>query len=331
MASWEDMRRWLANEMSGGPLSGALKQGAVGLWGALNEGAFGPLNRGLGAVMEDDEAWRQAHPMQAQARDAIDMMTMGGPGAMVGIFAGPKALTADLGALAKAKSLAKAGRDPEAVRAETGWFMGPDKNWRFEIDDSAAKFDRNALQFPQSGKLSDVLQHDELYRAYPHLRGAKLMSEPGRGGSTLGATSGAGADAPIFSLGTKAGDDVLLHEVQHGIQDFEGFEPGLSTAGAQSYFPDEIERTAHDLLSTSKRLQGASAEEQALSLQRALQDAGDELYMRSFGEVESRDVQARMFLSAPERALKPPYSSSEYPPEKWLFRKDNAKNARMFK
>lgn len=60
------------------------------------------------------------------------------PAGSVGMFAGRRAKTADLNALAKAEELASSGASRDAIWNETGWFQGPDKQWRFEIDDSQA-------------------------------------------------------------------------------------------------------------------------------------------------------------------------------------------------
>jgi hypothetical protein len=73
------------------------------------------------------------------------------PGA-AGIFAGKRALTADLDALAKAQELAKGGADPRQVWSETGWFQGPDSEWRFEIDDSKAFFNERAATAEMPGR-----------------------------------------------------------------------------------------------------------------------------------------------------------------------------------
>ena len=57
-----------------------------------------------------------------------------------GIFAGPTAKTADIGALDRAKQMQSAGIPDEQIWKETGWTFGfPDKKPRFEISDEAAK------------------------------------------------------------------------------------------------------------------------------------------------------------------------------------------------
>ena len=51
-------------------------------------------------------------------------------------FAGESALNSDNEMLEKAKSMISDGVDAEVVRRETGWHIGKDGKWRFEIDDS---------------------------------------------------------------------------------------------------------------------------------------------------------------------------------------------------
>ena len=63
-----------------------------------------------------------------------------GMGARPKIFAGEGAQTADMQALAKAQQLEKTGTPERAIWSDTGWFRGADKKWRFEIDDSLARF-----------------------------------------------------------------------------------------------------------------------------------------------------------------------------------------------
>jgi hypothetical protein len=63
---------------------------------------------------------------------------------LLGTFAGPRAKTADHAALKAAKELAEAGASKDEIWGKTGWFQGADKKWRFEIDDSASRFNVSA-------------------------------------------------------------------------------------------------------------------------------------------------------------------------------------------
>ena len=57
-------------------------------------------------------------------------------------FAGEKAETADLEALERAKQMQTAGVDASTILRDTGWFVGRDGKWRFEIDDSGMQYFR---------------------------------------------------------------------------------------------------------------------------------------------------------------------------------------------
>ncbi len=68
-------------------------------------------------------------------------------------FIGERAENADLGALDTAKEMEQNGNDAETIRRETGWFRGMDGKWRFEIDDSNAKYSRRGdLNFRKSNQ-----------------------------------------------------------------------------------------------------------------------------------------------------------------------------------
>ncbi|MBQ5712498.1 MAG: hypothetical protein IIV61_07810, partial [Oscillospiraceae bacterium] len=56
-------------------------------------------------------------------------------------FAGDRAQTTDLDALERAKEMQAAGVAEETIRQETGWFVGMDGKWRWEIDDSSMRYD----------------------------------------------------------------------------------------------------------------------------------------------------------------------------------------------
>ena len=88
------------------------------------------------------EAVRAETERNAPARRAeAQQETTGPPGKATA--AGIGARTADSAALRRAEALEKSGTDNETIRQETGWYRGMDGQWRFEIDDSGATYDRN--------------------------------------------------------------------------------------------------------------------------------------------------------------------------------------------
>ncbi len=175
-------------------------------------------------------------------------------------FAGPTAWSADVPALEEAQARIAAGDNPEQVRQATGWFMGVDGRWRFEIDDSDARFKgydaetdteevtttnpeafmdwiEEATAREKGIPLSQALHHPALFAAYPELAGVRLKVDPTRtAGGYFASMPGRGLSGSIIVIGDPYGYssevvkpiDVLMHEVQHAIQMREGFAPGGS-------------------------------------------------------------------------------------------------------
>ena len=82
-------------------------------------------------------------------------------------FAGEKAITANVGKLDQAKAMLENGADEVEIWQKTGWFKDKDGAWKFEIGDSKARLNPN---FKSGGRLSELLEHEELFKAYPELK-----------------------------------------------------------------------------------------------------------------------------------------------------------------
>ena len=136
----------------------------------------------------------------------------------------------------EAQKLLQSGLDAKAVIKKTGWWLGKDLKWRYEISSEKAKVLAWPTDLFKEELLENVLHHPELYKAYPALRNVKVsagfLMPSGNGAYSskhnqiyLGAwtkdSSMAGA------IDTNLG--LLLHEVQHAIQTIEGFAPGGSS------------------------------------------------------------------------------------------------------
>ena len=142
-------------------------------------------------------------------------------------FGGEKAKTADIGLLQKAETLEKDGASAEEIRKETGWSRGLDNKWKFEIDDSQAKYNEDKIRLGKAVNLNEVLEHKDLFKAYPDLKKVKVKEI-----SNLDAN---GIYSPNFdcifineNLPTQKKLKSLIHEVQHAIQVREGFAVGES-------------------------------------------------------------------------------------------------------
>lgn len=206
------------------------------------------------------------------------------------IFAGVAAKTADMAKLRIAEKLEAEGKRAEDVLGETGWFRGADNKWRFEIDDSASRqSDAGAMGSAGDrrggGTVGEAFDHPELYAAYPELADIPLTSQ--RLGPYNGTYSRDDATGrPRMAISDIAQDprSTALHELQHGVQDVEGFASG----GNISQFSD----TANPR----------------------------EAYRSLAGEVEARNVEKRKNLPQESRASRfnEPWETEDVPRDKQI-------------
>ena len=87
-------------------------------------------------------------------------------------FAGEKAITANVGKLDQAKAMLEKGADEVEIWQKTGWFKDKDGAWKFEIGDSKARLNPN---FKSGGRLGELLEHEELFKAYPELEDVRVV------------------------------------------------------------------------------------------------------------------------------------------------------------
>ena len=87
-------------------------------------------------------------------------------------FAGQKAITANVGKLDQAKAMLEKGTDEVEIWQKTGWFKDKDGAWKFEIGDSNARLNP---EFQSGGRLGELLEHEELFKAYPELKDVRVV------------------------------------------------------------------------------------------------------------------------------------------------------------
>lgn len=112
--------------------------------------------------------------------------------------AGEHAMTANIEKLKEAKAMvakaeaAEEKPDMKDVYQKTGWHLGADGKWRFEIPDNLDEID--AAKFPEEGyaiPLGEIYNNPKLYEAYPWLADVMVQSEPMEE-QTLGVAAGEG-------------------------------------------------------------------------------------------------------------------------------------------
>jgi len=211
----------------------------------------------------------------AEARDAFDqgnygeaallgglgllgLIPVGGDilaGAAKGMFIGPRAANFNFEQLGRQQEMEAAGERPRDIVAETGIFRGSDGLLRSEISDRGARV--SGLPFgdtpgsegaPIQRTLGGILDHAELYENYPGIANTPVnnmaKTDPASlldTGGYFDPRTGEITINPLINNTTKRTQDTMLHEIQHLIQDLEGFAKGGSPESAQR-FVDDINR-----------------------------------------------------------------------------------------
>lgn len=97
------------------------------------------------------------------------------------MIVGENALTIDVDSKKSAEERLNKGENKYLVFAETGWFRNKDGKMKTEIDDSKSKIilekTRSEVLNEDTIKLSEILKHDKLYKAYPELKDINVIFE----------------------------------------------------------------------------------------------------------------------------------------------------------
>jgi hypothetical protein len=152
----------------------------------------------------------------------------------------------------RAQRMDDEGYSPGVIRAATGWFVNPhDNKWRYEIGDDMAVFKTPVKDWKtnQTYKLGDVLDHPKLYEAYPEARDipvVKRWMDGEAGFNPMGGKPGAGfieMSATHRHNDEKVAKNSLIHEIQHWVQQREGFDPGANMSTVlDAATPAQIQR-----------------------------------------------------------------------------------------
>lgn len=158
----------------------------------------------------------------------------------------------------KALEMFEAGKDMSAIKLATGWEY-KDGAWQFDLPNGTLKEelykkvdrfnnDVNLIgsDIPPNnvGKLSDIYDAEELYKAYPDAKNIEIILDNSidhlgyyRNKQITLNTIGIYSDAKDYD-GTKEEflRGVLIHEIQHFIQEVEGFPNGTSEAMFREIF-----------------------------------------------------------------------------------------------
>ena len=215
-------------------------------------------------------------------------------------LAGQYSQTAKLNSLSGAVRMNENGTPMDTIRARTGWWLGKDGKWRYEIDDSALSFDRNGYT-DNAMYLADYVRHDKLFAAYPWLRGVKLkIVDVIAGNENLNGLYNHHNDTIYLKDGRtdKQMKSTLLHELQHVIQEYEGFATGANPNAAAALL---LNSAYNDLKRDSRFAKIKSPDEKMRIVKQyierttgnSFESQAQNYYYTNYGEQESRAVQER--------------------------------------
>ena len=156
--------------------------------------------------------------------------------------------------LSIARQMEAKGKSEKAIKMATGWERGADGLWRYEIQD-AKLVDLSRLEVGVTYRLPDVISEGkEILSAYPSIGEYTFLLED-MDPLTYGYFDDSQKHISLNSL-FKSGkikkdpNATFVHELQHLIQDIEGFEPGSS--------PDFIEESWSDMIRTIESAENAN-------------------------------------------------------------------------
>lgn len=219
--------------------------------------------------------------------------------------------------LSVARKMEEEKKDAKAIKMATGWERGADGKWRYEMPDAKIKdtmdvggghivkrYEDDMLW--NGGKLSKVIDAPELFKAYPQLKDVRIetdaiMNDMPSNGEYNSKTN----TVTIHADELKYMNGILNHEIQHAIQDIEGFAKG----GSSRLVRGEVKKKLNEVTKQIRQLRAEGKEDEAKALiekNRGLYNAyqkNDDFnsYKSLAGEVEARNVSARLNMTPEER------------------------------
>jgi len=276
-----------------------------------------------------------------KALSQLAEMTQGGLLGMaeVGMFIGAGSKAFDKAMAFTASKLEKKGVSPQEIWKETGTVRGPDGQWRQEISDKEAfikgnkpfedvimgAYDRGVLETGDQlykTNVGDVMYHNTLKQAYPELMAieTQMMRKGSNARGSLGTDKA--SNEQILSvkkdLPPEEARSTMLHELQHAVQEKEGFAVGGNVdtmARLRSTIYDKIgdlnsqmgsyvkamDASTDPLEKAALKQQYDAAMEERMKLVPFAQIEPMDAYRSLIGEAEARLTQTRRDLNSAQR------------------------------
>lgn len=199
-----------------------------------------------------------------------------------------------------------------------------DKTWGREYGRLSERVDRG------SATLEDVIDHEELFQAYPQLRNVRVEFKE-LPGNTQGYFSPSENKIALDSKLRSAPEATIIHEIQHAIQKAEGFASGASPEYWQQHRDEAKEARIADIREEIARLEEqlpwdlnrwtaeddaieakiGELEDSIIDIQNGVGMDSYDLYRNTAGEIEARDAASRRKLTPEQRRAAPPARADE--------------------
>ena len=238
--------------------------------------------------------------------------------------------------LSVAKDMEKNKKKAKAIKAATGWERGADGKWRYEMPDVVLRDPKEWVN-KKTLTLSDIVEkpndlfkeYPELFDAYPELKDMKILKGRAKNGgvfynNAITLNLGDIREAIKYDMDThyKLANNslkkTLVHEIQHYVQEKEGFaQGGNSEMIIDKNALDAIAKLRAEKDAVAKEFYAMSPEEQqrrkyeinnryndlTKQIERLEKSSriGYDGYNRLSGEVEARNVSARLNMTPEER------------------------------
>ena len=269
----------------------------------------------------DVEGARREATLKATEEEGVRFRILGELGA-ANLDAAEEATTR-LDNLDVARQMEEAGKDAKTIRLATGWERGADKLWKYEVPDEydLANLEKRLQEELDNGAAKTwgiVYPSDlgQLLKEYPDFNvdimvwvGKEFENNGAYSPATEGDENTFGRSASIEVEAKTIADiaPILAHEIQHAIQEIEGFAEGGQVRGLKDKLSAELDKR----VATIKQLREEGRNEEAdelLQMSKGLayavinnEDDAYGNYKKLAGEVEARNAATRIGKSIQER------------------------------
>jgi hypothetical protein len=247
-----------------------------------------------------------------------------------GMMIGPSSALWNKANAFNAAKMLKQGISPEEVWKATGTTKGLENAFRQEISDEAAllKGTGNFGEIYEKRKIAhgvstpimeEVMRHPKLYEAYPELKGiqVQLLPETSKNNASFSPVEGIIRVHP--NLPADKATSSILHELQHGVQEIEGWNKGADANTILKNYQQQLDNIDTRLTEANlqaKKAVGTPDYDKLMAIRdkiskeyrdltgtdiRGIYGKAMDEYKAHGGEAEARLTQARQKLNDQER------------------------------